>query len=241
MRLLEARVEVPGEVGRDRRLLRGDARDAVSQWLAEQHDDVNIDGETDADLILAYDREAESRGLPPWGEDVEFRDFSNVNDVRLWGEERRLLVAAMLPEVAKQIGLMELVPSADITHARDRLHRLVPHFSASLISFEQHVLSSAEAAAQGAASANFAQELPLDERPQATYYRAARLLDTLLGRLAGIDSTSNPVLVNLVSLAVSIHPRVSIRHPRGSPGLHPTACLTPTFAQRFQCVLTCYT
>ena len=32
VRLLEARVEVPGEVGRDRRLLRGDARDAVSQW-----------------------------------------------------------------------------------------------------------------------------------------------------------------------------------------------------------------
>ena len=36
MRLLEARVGVTGdEASRDRRLLRGDARDAVSQWLAE--------------------------------------------------------------------------------------------------------------------------------------------------------------------------------------------------------------
>ena len=207
---LSARAGVPCCV----HLLRGEDR-AEAEACLERHCAYvaeTRDREAAADLINAYNLAAKSHGRPLWKGDDEFHRFSNYDDATHWGPERCLLVMAMLPAIAARIpGLVACVPAADVASARDRLNRLVPTFFGSLPDFENHVLSSAEAAGRGAASANFVQELSLEVRPMAAYFSATRLLDSMLGKLVCIDSTEHPVLVDMVS-GHTLHHSILISH-----------------------------
>ena len=185
-----------------RYLLRGDGRQEAEALLEQQcmHVAETRDREAHADLISAFNIEAKRRGETPWTRDAEFHAFSNSDDTTHWGPARCLLVATLLPDIAALLpGLSARVPAADVAKERDRLERLGPAFFASLTGFQAHVLSSAAAAGQGAASANFAQDLPLKARPMAVYFGAARMLDAMLGSVASIDSTEHPILVAWVT------------------------------------------
>ena len=191
--------------------------------------------EEDALLITAYNDAADAAGLPHWSGDEEYSRFSNLDDVASWGDARRLWVLALLPTLAIRIpGLIGSVPTVEVELEQERLKRLVPDFFESLPTFEQHVLSSAEAARQGAARTNFAESLPLEARQPAVCFSAVRFLDTMLGQLMCIDSTDNPVLVCMVSAKhpaayhSSPQPHLIIALPsRGTPLCSPSR-LTPT-------------
>ena len=184
--------------------LRSELRDgihALQAARAERGAQVHA-REGDALLIAAYNDAAGAAGSPRWSEDVEYSLFSNHDDAARWGYARHLWVAALLPTLAAKIpGLTESVLAVDVELERERLTRLVPDFFESLPTFEQQVLSSAEAARQGAARTNFAESLPLEARPLAVYFSAVRFLDTMLGQLTCIDSLDNPVSICMVSTA----------------------------------------
>ena len=182
--------------------LRRDVRDGIHalQAARAERGAVMRAREEDAPLIAAYNAMAETEGRPQWSDDEEYLLFSNHDDATQWGDARRLLVTALFPTLAVEIpGLVASVPPGDVELARERLTKIVPDFFESLPEFESHVLSSAEAARQGAASTNFAESLLLAARPRAVYFSAVRFMDTMLGQLMCIDSTDNPVLVCMVS------------------------------------------